>query len=76
MSGATFISRTVYGDPLTIELNADGTMTGRAGFAHEDLDEGRWWLEGDFWCRQWQEWAYGQVGPLSDRAGRRAHSMG
>jgi len=61
MSGATFLSKTVYGDPITIDLRADGTMSGRAGFANEDLDEGRWWLEGDLWCRQWQEWSYGQV---------------
>jgi GntR family transcriptional regulator/MocR family aminotransferase len=61
MPGATIISRTVYGDPLTIDLHADGTMSGRAGFAHEDQDQGRWWLEGDFWCRQWQAWSYGQV---------------
>jgi hypothetical protein len=45
----------------TIDLLPDGTMAGRAGFANEDLDEGRWWLEGDFWCRQWREWSYGQV---------------
>jgi GntR family transcriptional regulator / MocR family aminotransferase len=61
MQGATLLCRTVYGDPLTIELHADGTMSGRAGFASEDLDQGRWWLEGEFWCRQWQEWSYGQV---------------
>jgi len=61
MPGATFLCRTVYGDPLTIDLYADGTMSGRAGFAHEDRDQGRWWLEGDLWCRQWNEWSYGQV---------------
>jgi len=59
--GATILCRTVYGDPLTIELLPDGRMTGRAGFANEDMDEGRWWLEGDSWCRQWREWSYGQV---------------
>ncbi len=59
--GATLLCRTVYGDPLTIELHADGTMSGHAGFASEELDQGRWWLEGDLWCRQWHEWSYGQV---------------
>jgi GntR family transcriptional regulator/MocR family aminotransferase len=37
--GATFVCRTVYGDPITIDLNPDGTMTGRAGFAHEAQDQ-------------------------------------
>ena len=61
MSGATFLCKTVYGDPITIELAPDGSMSGRAGFANEDQDQGRWWLEGDLWCRQWQQWSYGQV---------------
>ena len=59
--GSTILCKTVYGDPLTIELMPDGSMAGRAGFANEDQDLGRWWLEGDFWCRQWREWSYGQV---------------
>lgn len=61
MRGATFLLQTVYGDPCTIELAADGTMSGRAGFANEDVDRGRWWIEGDQWCRQWHEWAYAEV---------------
>jgi GntR family transcriptional regulator/MocR family aminotransferase len=59
--GLTILCRTVYGDPLTIELLPDGRMLGRAGFANEDQDEGQWWLEGDFWCRQWREWSYAQA---------------
>jgi len=35
-------------------------MTGCAGFAGEDRDTGRWWLEGDRWVRQWQRWSYGE----------------
>ncbi|MEE4218999.1 MAG: PLP-dependent aminotransferase family protein [Xanthomonadales bacterium] len=62
MRGSTWIYRTVYGDPATFELHADGTMTGRAGHANEEQDEGRWWIEGDLWCRQWNEWAYGESG--------------
>jgi GntR family transcriptional regulator/MocR family aminotransferase len=61
MPGMTILSRTVYGDPITIELLAGGGLKGRAGVANEDQDQGRWWLEGDFWCRQWKEWSYGQV---------------
>ena len=53
--------RTVYGDPCSLVLHADGRLTGRAGYAQEDCDEGRWWTEGDFWCRQWDRWAYCEV---------------
>lgn len=60
MPGATFLYNTVYGEPCTIELAPDGTMHGRAGFANEDTDEGRWWIEGDLWCRRWRCWAYGE----------------
>jgi GntR family transcriptional regulator/MocR family aminotransferase len=61
MSGARLDCRTVYGEPCTILLLADGTMTGRAGHAGEDVDTGRWWIEGDRWHRQWQSWSYGEV---------------
>jgi GntR family transcriptional regulator/MocR family aminotransferase len=61
MRGSTWIYKTVYGDPTTIRLCRNGTMTGRAGHANEEQDEGRWWVEGDLWCRQWNEWAYGEA---------------
>jgi len=60
MCGSTWIYKTVYGDPVTFELHSDGRMNGRAGHANEEQDEGRWWIEGDLWCRQWNEWAYGE----------------
>lgn len=62
MKGSTWIYRTVYGDPATFELRPDGTMGGRSGHANEEQDEGRWWVEGDLWCRQWNAWAYGEQG--------------
>jgi GntR family transcriptional regulator/MocR family aminotransferase len=61
MSGATLLCKTVYGAPCTIELLNDGSMVGRAGYANEDRDAGRWWIEGDFWFRQWNCWAYGEA---------------
>ena len=61
MAGATIICRTVYGDPCTIELLEDGRMRGRAGYANEDCDHGRWWVEGARWNRQWEHWAYGEA---------------
>lgn len=67
MRGATLLCRTVYGDPCTIELLADGSMSGRAGSDGEDVDTGRWWVEGDLWCRQWTHWAYGEVSRLRVR---------
>jgi GntR family transcriptional regulator / MocR family aminotransferase len=60
MADKTIIYNVVYGVPCTIELHADGTMVGTAGYANEDCDVGRWWVEGDRWHRQWQEWVYGE----------------
>lgn len=64
MSGATIMTRTFYSAPCTIELHADGSMSGRSGHSNEDCDSGRWWLEGDTWCRQWAHWGYGDVSRL------------
>lgn len=61
LPGLTLLGRTVYGDPYTFDIEADGALRGRAGFANEDLDVGRWWIEDDTWCRQWTEWAYGEI---------------
>ena len=61
MCGSRIRLETVYGDPCTIDLMADGNMVGRAGYADEDCDTGRWWIEGDRWFRQWKSWAYGET---------------
>jgi len=61
LSGRSIHLDTVYGDPCTIDLLPDGRMVGRSGFADEDCDTGRWWVEGDLWYRQWQSWAYGDA---------------
>lgn len=64
MRGASIMTRTFYGAPCTINLHEDGTMTGRSGHADEDCDTGKWWLEGDTWCRQWKSWGYGDISKL------------
>ncbi len=61
MTGAVLLYTTVYGDPCTIEVHADGTLIGRAGHHDEDCDRGRWWIEGDRWYRQWYNWVYGEL---------------
>lgn len=60
LCGATILCRTVYGDPCTIELLEGGRMVGRAGYSNEDCDEGRWWVDGKRWNRQWRRWAYAE----------------
>ncbi len=60
MSGVRLLYNTVYGEPCTLELHANGGMTGVAGAGGEDCDQGHWWIEGDRWFRQWQHWAYGE----------------
>ena len=61
LSGASLLYKTVYGEPCTIDLHPDGAMSGRAGYANEDRDRGRWWIEGDTWFRQWNSWAYNEA---------------
>lgn len=60
LPGASMRTKRVYGEPLEIHWHADGTMTGHAGFANEDHDSGRWWLDGDRYVRQWNRWSYGE----------------
>ncbi|MFO1407078.1 MAG: PLP-dependent aminotransferase family protein [Steroidobacteraceae bacterium] len=61
LPGAAITTRRVYGEPLEIRWGADGSMSGRAGHHGEDRDEGRWWIEGDRYVRQWNRWSYGEV---------------
>ena len=61
LAGSSIHLDTVYGDPCTIDLLPDGSMVGRAGYADEDCDTGRWWVDGDLWFRQWRNWAYGDA---------------
>ncbi|NND44253.1 MAG: PLP-dependent aminotransferase family protein [Xanthomonadales bacterium] len=60
LPGATIIYKTYYGAPCTIELRPDGRMVGRSGHANEDCDTGRWWVDGDLYCRRWERWSYGE----------------
>ncbi|HRP09763.1 MAG TPA: PLP-dependent aminotransferase family protein [Terricaulis sp.] len=61
MPDALLLCRTAYGDPYSVEVRADGALIGKAGYAHEDCDEGAWWIEGDHWCRRWNNWSYGET---------------
>jgi GntR family transcriptional regulator/MocR family aminotransferase len=61
IADSTMLSLIAYGDPCTIELRGDGSMLGLAGYANEDCDTGRWWIDGDRWCRQWSRWAWGEA---------------
>ena len=61
MAGCTLLYSTVYGEPCTLEIQADGELIGTAGYSGEDCDRGHWWLEGDRWYRQWRQWAYGEA---------------
>lgn len=61
MTDALLLCRTAYDDPYTVEVRGDGTMIGKAGYAHEDCDEGVWWIEDGHWCRRWNSWSYGDT---------------
>jgi GntR family transcriptional regulator/MocR family aminotransferase len=61
VSGGTILYNTVYGQPCTIEVQRSGKLVGMAGYANDDPDLGRWWIENDRWFRQWDHWAYGEA---------------
>jgi GntR family transcriptional regulator / MocR family aminotransferase len=61
LAGVSFTGNTVFGDPYRITLNADGSMQGVEGHQNEKQDTGAWWLKGDTWYRQWQQWSYGEL---------------
>lgn len=61
LAGATLLYSTVYGEPCTLEIRANGDLAGTAGYAGEDCDHGHWWIEHGRWYRQWQQWAYGEA---------------
>ena len=61
LTGNRLLSKTVYGDPFSIELRADGSLIGMAGYRNEDCDNGRWWVEEGKWYRCWDKWAYAET---------------
>ena len=61
LTGKRLLSKTVYGDPFSIELRADGSLIGMAGYQNEDCDNGRWWVEQGKWYRRWDKWAYAET---------------
>lgn len=61
LTGKRLLSKTVYGDPFSIELRADGSLIGMAGYQNEDCDNGRWWVEQGKWYRCWDKWAYAET---------------
>jgi len=60
VSDTQLLYQTVYGQPLSVLIHADGRLTGTAGYANEENDTGRWWVEGDLWVRQWDNWAFAE----------------
>jgi GntR family transcriptional regulator/MocR family aminotransferase len=56
----TVLWKTINGDPATIDYLANGRAEGRIGYANEDRGEGRWWVEGGLWYRQWERWYFGE----------------
>lgn len=62
MANHVMLCLIAYGDPCTIKLLEDGSMIGEAGYEKEDCDTGTWWVEGEFYYRQWSRWAWGEVG--------------
>lgn len=61
IAGKVLLYNTVYGEPCTIRVCRSGELIGMAGYASDDPDRGRWWIEDGRWHRQWENWAYGEA---------------
>ena len=59
-AGATVLWKDINGAPGIIHYHPDGRAEGRRGYAYENRGEGRWWVEGDVWYRQWERWYFGE----------------
>lgn len=62
LADKVMVSVIAYGDPCTIEICKNGSLIGKAGYAAEDQDQGKWWVENNRWHRQWGRWAWGETG--------------
>ncbi len=60
IAGTVAVYKSFQGAPCTIEIQRNGTLVGRIGYANEDVDTGAWRIEGDRWIRKWSNWAYGE----------------
>jgi GntR family transcriptional regulator/MocR family aminotransferase len=57
---ATVLWKDIHGFPGNIHYHGDGRAEGRRGYSYENRGEGRWWVEGDMWYRQWERWYFGE----------------
>ena len=46
-------ARTANGREIIVTFDPDGTMAGRM---EGSRDRGKWWVENDQFCRQWNNW--------------------
>lgn len=60
LGGGTLKGVNSYDNPYTVKVAADGTLDGVAGKNDEYTDKGRWWVDGDQFCRQWETWLDGK----------------
>jgi GntR family transcriptional regulator/MocR family aminotransferase len=60
-AGATVLWKDINGSPLYIHYDAGGRAEGRRGYSYELRGEGRWWVDGDMWYRQWERWHFGEA---------------
>lgn len=64
VAGKTVLLHTRVGD-IPITYRANGTMIGRAGdlvaYTGQERDRGRWWVQDDKLCQQWETWLEGRA---------------
>ncbi len=60
--GKQIICKSLYGDNYVMEALSNGDLQGHLTYYDDEYDQGRWWIEENFWCRKWNSWAFGEIG--------------
>lgn len=56
LTGAALSGFNRFGNPYNIYFNQNGGMQGVAGWGDQFSDVGRWWVDDNIVCRQWNNW--------------------
>ncbi len=60
LPGAKIVGVNDLGSPYSVSVKRGGTLQGVQGTMNQFDDRGRWWIEADKLCVQWELWLFAQ----------------